>query len=492
MKRMKKMMFLWFIAIVCILASCTKDGGIDPVSYSSDNLLKGKPVQGPLVVIPPSGGDDTDALLDAVNSAAAGTTIQLTEGEYHTRYFEIHGFNGVIKGAGRNKTFIMPYELIEVMPQINDWNKMPSWWRILGGNVTISDLAFRTGDGTLLADDDPFYNDALVSLITVNNFSLNYQYYDPQPMTFNFINVDVLGGYLGPDEVGYAGLPHNVVMAVWFGMDIWVPAEPIPLSSITCNMSGCFFEDVGQGFEALGCGDNSTLVFDRNRVDNAAWGAFFTGNYGSRIWITNNTFSGSMIYDLLISDWEWGLLGAIPIPAKRSEYYVTGNTFNVSNVISSFILKDERGVAVPDFYYPTLAMVKNNLFNLCEGSTGISCLNSRDAQVRNNKLAGSAAYGVYVDGVVVYDIWTGSELGIGESKNALILGNNFSSLTTSGSDIYLSALSSNCTVVGNGKDDVIDLGTDNKIVGMNKMSGGNHAGPAIGDNFRMMPKMRGH
>ena len=485
---MKNKLFLWLIAVVCILASCSKDDGIDPVSDSSDALLKGKPVHGPVIVLPPSGGDDTDALLDAVNTAAPGTTIQLTEGEYHTRYFEIHGFDGCIKGAGRNKTFITPYGLIEVMPQYNDWNLMPCWWRILGGNVTISDLAFRTGDGTLMADVDYYYNNTLICLISVNNFSLNYQYDDPQPMTFNFVNVDVLGGFLGPDEVGYIGLPHNVLMALWFGMDIWVPTEPVPLSMGTCKVSNCFFDDVGQSFEALGCGDQATLILDRNRVSNAAWGAFYTGNYGSKIWITNNTFSGSMIYDLLISDWEWGILGAVPLPAKRSEYYVTGNTFNVSNMISSLILKDERGVAVPEFYFPTLALVKSNTFNLCEGSTGISCLNSLDAQVRNNRLTGSAAYGVYVDGTMVYDIWTGSELGIGESKNTLILGNNFSGLTTSESDIYLSPLSSNCTVVGNGKDDVIDLGTNNKIVGMKMVPGGNHAGPTIRDNFRMMPR----
>jgi hypothetical protein len=93
---------------------------------------------------------------------------------------------------------------------------------------------------------------------------------------------------------------------------------------------------------------------------------------------------------------------------------------------------------------------------------------------------------------MVYDIWTGSELGIGESKNTLILGNNFSGLTTSESDIYLSPLSSNCTVVGNGKDDVIDLGTNNKIVGMKMVPGGNHAGPTIRDNFWMMPRPGHH
>jgi len=480
------------LAAVCFLASCSKDGGFDPASDSIDDFLKGKPVSGPVIILPPSGGDDTDALLNAVNSAAPGTTIQLTDGIYRTRYFEIHGFNGSIKGAGRNRTYIMPYGLIEVMPQYDVWNLMPAWWRILGGNVTISDLAFRTGDGTLLADVDAYYGNTLICLIAVNNFSLDYQYDDPQPMTFNFIDVDILGGFLSPGEVGYAGLPHNVLMALWVGMDIWVPAGPVPLSIGTFKVTNCFFEDVGQCFEALACGDEVSLLFDRNRTSNCGWGGFFAGNYGSKIWVTNNIFSGSMIQDLLIQDWEWGIIGSTPLPETRSEYFVTGNTFKVSNPIPSLTIKDERGIAAPDFYLPTLAILKNNIFSLCEGSTGICCLNSCDAQISNNRVAGFAEMGVYVDGADVYDIWVypPALLGTGEAKNTLILGNNFSGLAATEADIVLGELSSGCTVVGNGKEDVIDLGTNNTVVGMNKAGGGNHAGPMIRDNIRMMHHMR--
>jgi hypothetical protein len=114
---MKNKLFLWLIAVVCILASCSKDDGFNAGTDPSNDLLKARHVNGPVVVLPPSGGDDTDDFLAAVAAAVPGTTIQLAEGEYHFRYTEILGFNGRIKGAGRDKTFLMPYGLIEVLPQ---------------------------------------------------------------------------------------------------------------------------------------------------------------------------------------------------------------------------------------------------------------------------------------------------------------------------------------------------------------------------------------
>jgi len=85
----------------------------------------------------------------------------------------------------------------------------------------------------------------------------------------------------------------------------------------------------------------------------------------------------------------------------------------------------------------------------------------------------------------------GNEAGVGEAKNVLILGNNFTGLNAM-TDIVLGDNSSNCTVVGSGKESVINTGTNNKIVGMKMKYGGNHIGPAIRDNFRMWHGMRHH
>jgi hypothetical protein len=473
---------------VCLLASCSKDPVYDPGSYDSDVMLKARPVHGPQVLLPPSGGDDTDALLAAIAAAPPRTTIQLSEGEYHFRPLEIRGFDGMIKGAGRGKTFLMPYGLIETGPQYA-LNIMPTWWHILGGNVTISDLVFRTEDGIMLEDVDPYFNKALACLITVNNYDSGYHFDNPAPMTFCLVNVDILGGSIDP-ALGGMGLPYNVIMSLWFGTDVWVPSGPLPLCNGTIKITNCTFDNVGQGFEAIGCGDKTTIYLNGNRTDNVAWGTFFTGNYGSKIFVTGNSFNGASISELSIGDWDWGLMGDTDFPDTQSIYVVTGNTFNTLHEINSLILRDDRGVAAPDYYLPTRVLVKNNRFNLCEGSTGISCINSRGAQVRNNYFKGNAVIGVRVDGGDVYSLLTGEYFGIGDAKNNLILGNSFSALSASEADIYLGERSSQCTVAGNGNETVIDLGTDNIIVGMKEVHGGHNPGLLIRDNFRMMHHMR--
>ena len=71
------------------------------------------------------------------------------------------------------------------------------------------------------------------------------------------------------------------------------------------------------------------------------------------------------------------------------------------------------------------------------------------------------------------------------ANNVLVLGNNFTGLNATDADIVLGDNSSNCTVVGNGKESIINTGTNNKIVGMKKKPGGAHIGPTIRDNFHM-------
>ena len=489
---MKKNLFLWFIALVCILASCSKDDGLNSGMDPDNDMLKSKPVNGPMVVLPPSGGDDTDALLDAVNSAAPGTTIQLAAGVYHIGYIEIHGFNGCIKGAGRDKTTISPAELIEVVPQA-ERNLLPTWWRIIGGDVKLSDLAFKTGDGTLLADAEPYYGKVLPALLTVNNYNADYHPNDPQPMNFDMYNVDFICGAIDP-ALGYLGEPYNVLMTFWVGMDVYWPNDPFYFTSGTYNIVNCYVENAFQGYEAFSLGENAVLTIDRCRTDECPYGIFCAASFNSKMYLTNNTLKNTKFYGIWVTDTDFGLLGNSIVPFSRCEYVITGNTFNPLPGSISLLMVDERVVSYPDIYFPLLTLVKNNLFNLTEGSIGVSCMNSVDPQIRNNRFTGLAGMGVYVDGAEVYDIWTvpPTLLGMGEAKNALILGNNFSGLTTTEGDIVLGENSFDCTLVGNGKESVIDLGTNNKIVGMKMMPGGNHAGPTIRDNFRMMPNMRHH
>ena len=486
---MKKKLFFWFIAGIIILASCAKDEITDPSMVTE----KARHVKGPVTWLAPSGGDDTQAFVDAFAASTPGSVIQLAPGVFHVAYIELLGFNGCLKGSGRDKTFITPYDLIKVGPQA-DRNLLPTWWRIIGGDVTISDVTFKTGDGSLLEDVDAYYGKTLCCLIAVNNYNFYYQFDAPQPMNFSFINSNIIGGALDPDQAGWAGLDYNVLMNLWIGTDVYWPVEPVILTSGKYIISNSYFEHCGDGFEAFSLGGQAVLICDRSKTKDCVYGTYCTANFGAKIFLTNNVFTNSLWYDIYLEDNDYGILGDIPFPSNRCEYVITGNTFNVSPWISSLVLMDDRGIMNSDIYVPTLALIKNNNFKLAEGSTGISCMNAMDSQVRNNHFSGMAAKGVYVDGADVYNLllYPPEYIGTGEAKNVLILGNNFNGLISTEADIVLGENSFDCTVVGNGKDDVIDLGTNNKIVGMKMVPGGNHAGPTIRDNFRMMPGMRHH
>lgn len=487
-----KKIFLLIIVVTCIIASCSKDDRFNPGQFPDADFIKGYHgnVHFPVISVPPDqdgDGNDTEELLAAIAAAEPGSVIKLTEGIYHLGYLELFGFEGTIAGAGKDKTIISPAELIATIPQVEQ-NFVPTWLKIIGGDVTISDLTIKTGDGPLISDSDPWYNKILACLLTVNNYNVNYFPDDPPPMNFTLRNVDFLCGTLEPAD-GYLGLDYNVLMALWIGTDAYWPTEDVVLASGKYNVVNCYFKDMFQGIEGFSLGEDAVMTADRNKTQNNACGMYFTANYNSRINISNNTFKNSVWYDVSIEDTDWGLLPQIN-PYKRCEYTITGNNFNQLPGTSSVVLKDYWGVMKPDKYQPMLITLKNNRFNLVDGSIAVSCLNSVDAQIRNNIFKGTANTGIYVDGVIIIDPWTGEELGMGSAKNALILGNNFTGFQAISADIHLGANSSNCTVVGNGKDSVIDEGTGNKIVAMKKKSGGHHPDVSFRNDFRMHG--RGH
>jgi hypothetical protein len=223
--------------------------------------------------------------------------------------------------------------------------------------------------------------------------------------------------------------------------------------------------------------------------------AYFTANFNSRISVTNNIFSGSTANDILIEDIDWGLLVgyAVVKPLKRCQYTVAGNTFNVAPSSSSVVLWDTWKAQNYDEILPMQLKLNGNVFNLTEGSTGITAVNSQDAVISNNRFKGFCTTGILIDGI------TTDRFGIpllnpdkAYADNALILGNNFSGLQSIQADIVLGERSKNCTVIGSVKDDVINNGTNNKIMGMNPVHKGYHFGPTIRDNFRKWHGMRHH
>ena len=486
---MKRLFFL-IIAAGCVVSSCSKADRDNPGQLSSDAFSKAFPVHGPVIVVPPNkdgDGNDTEELTAAFTAAKPGTVVKLLPGTYYAGYMELYGFQGSIIGSGREKTIIILKPSIDQKTQ-NNANKTSGWWRLIGGDIKMSEITFKTPDGFLSDEGDYFsqWGSDLYSMFMVNNY--NDEYYHPEePQNLMVKNCNFIGGINSDlSHEGYWQTEFNTYLGVWVGVDYSWPKENVkyPLTKGEYVFKDCYFENFLDGVEGFSLGEEATMTVAACKFNNNMWPLFFTANYNSRIYITDNMFTKSMEYEIVIEDLDFGFLPNTEVkPIKRCSYVITGNQFNKSSVSSIFLCDIWIGTD-PTQRLPMLFTIKGNRFNLSGNVSAITAINSQDPVIRNNNFQGTGDMGILIDGAIKdlygYDI----PLEV-YAKNALLLGNNFSGLKTTTAAVVLGEKSMNCTVVGTGKEKVIDDGINNKVTGMKKVPGGHHFGPAIRDNLRM-------
>jgi len=492
---MKKLLFLSFSALCILIASCSKDSGFDPGSGLSPELSKGYPAHTSVIVVPPNqdgDGDDTDDLLAAFTSAGPGTVIRLLEGVYYVGYMEISDFNGSLIGAGKSKTIIYPETPIDNQSQL-DRNIVPTWWRFIGGNILISNLTFDTTVPEPIQNynHELWMGKDLFAMLIFNDYNVN-SIADNTYQKALVKDVDFIGGYddAGGDPGSYQWMTdHNIIEGIWIGLDYGFPLSGVnyPLTKGEYHLENCYFEHILSGIEAFGAGEKASISVSNSKFNNCMCQAYFTTNFNSRITLTNNVFSGSTGNDLVIEDTDWGLVYGYAIiePVRRTQYTLTGNIFNASPSTSSVILWDDWVAQNQDDILPMQLKVNGNTFNLTEGSTGLTAINSQDAIIKNNRFKGTCLTGIMVDGIPADRFGTPLQNpDKAYADNVLLLGNSFSGLAAE-ADIILGERSRNCTVVGAEKDEIVDNGTNNKVIGTKPLHKGYNFGPFIMDNFRM-------
>ena len=489
---MKKLISLMCGAVCILIASCSKDSGFGPGSDPAFALSKGHPVFGPVINYSPAAdGDDTDELLAILNTVEPGTVIKLVEGEYHVGYMEITDFIGSIVGAGVDKTIIYPLTPLIYEVQFSE-NIVPCWLRFTSGDIFISQMTFNTDAIGPIHDysDESTMGEDLFSIFVLADYNEKHRFDEPyQKVTFKKVNL------IGGTDEGINGnmTNNNTIIGIWCGSDFWWPIDGLdyPLTRGEYTITDCYFYNFLDAAEGFGLSEYASMKVSNSRFDNCLWPLYFTANHGSRIYISNNTFSKSTDSDVIIEDLDWGILSNTYInPDVRSHYTLTGNVFNVESPAASLILWDNYAATSPEEVPPMKITIKGNTFNLVDGSSGIWAINSQDANILNNRFKGSCVNGIMIDGIQTDRYGTPLPLEA-KAKNVLVLGNNFAGLNAV-TDIVLGENSMNCTVVGNGKESVIDNGTNNKIAGMKKKPGGHHIGPTIRDNFRKWHGMRHH
>ncbi|MFN8206914.1 MAG: hypothetical protein U0T82_05825 [Bacteroidales bacterium] len=426
---------------------------------------------GVTITVPPSGGDDTPALLQAfadAKEAGPGTVIQLLEGTYTIGMIEVHDFVGTFTGVGKGKTVITN---LTCLPCEAQWeqNQLPALVKFVGGNLKLSKMTYRMQDGepcTRGPLNDAIYGD-IATLLVLADYSSNFVP-ETRKIIASLNNVEFIAG----DDGGYGlfSSPGNVAMMVYCGSDMIFATDFMPLSFGHVTIQNCYFENAMCGPDFWAFDENSSVLVENCVLNECDQQIFMGAMLGSDVRFKNNLFKNGTLVDMYIEAWDWGYYPGI-IPSHPTRYEITGNRFQSTAGEVSLFIRDQSRLQDPYGYPAAFAEIKNNLFSTCkgtlnypnvygfrEGIAGIEALNLRDARIIGNKFFGSGDYGIMLDGDSASGAW---------AENISCLGNQFFNTNYEVGSIFLGPYSKNCMVAGSGTGigTFVDLGTNNRISG---------------------------
>lgn len=400
-----------------VCTTCTKDE-ILPTPDGESSALKTAPVENVVITVEPSGGDDTQAVLNAFEAAKAagqGSIVYLTEGIFHlSAPVIVEDFVGTMIGAGKNST------------------------EILTGGLGESMFTFQSLSGA--------YS------ISISDLTLRYTHLSaPEPVVLKF-HEGVLKSYIHIQNVDFIGTPDQCSDATV----ICVSINPLYNPNVTLEtvIEGCTFDQVGEAIKILNDMESSFLIL----------GNMFINCVNGIVQFDSN----SSVFEVVSNRFEFKQPKCYPFTA--GVYLFGGNPQAISRFLiqqNDFIIDFASGIGLLDisyFFDGAKSMdveIKSNKFLLNDIEwDGITNLASQDVIIGNNKFEGNALTAVGAG-------WWNSDWPV---ENMIILGDNVNSLFAQSSfPIVLTEKTSNCIVIGNSKDNVLNLGTNNILTGVNNM-----------------------
>jgi hypothetical protein len=459
MKTMKSILLVCFAA--GFLLSCNRTDFTD--NYPGNDLKKSR-VEHEVIIVTPSGGDDTENLYAAIAEAMSyghGNVVRLAEGEYYLGCMEIRDFYGTLTGAGKDQTIItlLPEMDIDVL-----WAQglMHSQIRFAGGDVTLKNFTIQTPPGPVSTGGPDMGH--ILSIFNFSAFNAVYELGNQdRSISVDIDNVRFKGQFLegGP---GYVN-SYNCFIGVRAGFDcfpnVWT-GTLIPREKINFRVTNSEFDTFCYGLALEGLKNSKAVVGGMN-----AGNVFSNTDQLGGIWesrdfelvMEGNEFNVpwySYGWDIDDSSWYPNLLED-EFSTRASLCNIRANTFNLESSTYGLYLNNRRQLNIED-EIPIAFQVKNNHFNMTDWYPwGIISLRTKGAVIRNNIFRGNGDIGIYLR---TY------------SSGGLVLGNNFSGSEYGTAAIYLHSSTSDFTVIGGGNnnENVINNGTNNIISGVNVSS----------------------
>jgi len=405
MRRGKRLATTVLVMVVCT-AVLLLTFGVPTTTARETSGLATTAAAAHVIVVRPSGHDDTANLQGALNACASNAwtcTIQLVRGTYYMYQVTAVGFTGTIIGAGEGSTIIQAEpNLPSPNPLYNSttssfWNgppgpsnPWPALFTFVGGSFEVSGVTFS----------EPYFHpslgyyyqgaayDALVGVVIVTSTESGAS------SNVHFDHVAVFGA--PGDSAGF-----NLLNGIDFEGLTLVPggttvADLEPLSgSLSVTNSAFVSLDSGPWFANVLNGD-ITVCFD-SAVNSADPFGFFD-TYGSVV-----TFCGNRASDVEFGSALFIVEGLEIFSQVATTVSISGNYFQVSD--------GSTGVLILDFTDSMSATVTGNVIltdtscgcyssseAVAYGYSAISLVGLASVSASGNVILGGGAAGVYLSG----------------------------------------------------------------------------------------------
>jgi hypothetical protein len=468
--------FLFIAGCIALFATCQKtDQVMDDLSGVE---LKNAPVV-PVFPVEPNGVDDTEAILQAFTDAQAagpGAIVQLSEGEFHLGFIEIHDFCGIFKGAGQGKT------VITAMNNLNsqllwDQHQVVTLMKFVGGEVQICQMTIQSPPGKLSVTGPP--QGHIYSFINFTTFTALYETRNDSRSIHAVVDHV---SFIGQTLAGGPGITkgYNCAYAIHAGWDCYgltdLPREKVNLTVTNSIFDTFYYGIVAEGVKncqfTIGKSTRGNLfknsdagfgIYQYRDIEVVGEGNTFDMNPGATY--------GIELHDGYDSYYPFFRAETATVP---STFNIGFNVFNMPRSRYALYINNVRRLS-PVLEIPSVYQVRNNVFCMENGlgySRGITCYRTKGMVIRNNRFTGPGNIGIYL---------------LNDNIEGLILGNNFSETEFSSSAVYLHSTTKNWAVVGGdliGR--IINNGTGNVITGMTVSTSDVSLGEMISDDLPEM------
>jgi hypothetical protein len=424
---------------------------------------------GNIFTVSPNGVDDTANILQAFADAQAsgpGATVQFTAGTFITDLINVVNFHGFVKGMGQDKTIITPRANLSCQAAI-DQGYLPSLFRFSEGSIKVSALTLN-----FPVDQCPPYTFSWWNGELTTWLYAGFTFTGPAPVNMTecgYLNRGKVDAAV--DRVSVIAREGASVVAEVIGGGEFVTQDSCSgygyNTDTTLKVTRSYFENGMMGGPVVANVDGGGIIIKGNTIKGGGFG----------MWVADVANAVVLVSDNILENPVWnginllqGAYAEIMVPAAPAQFIVRNNTIKIKDEYVWGILLVDNTPFLGENETPRMNVLLEGNQVIQNGPTtiGLVGMGVHNALVLNNRFSGQGETAI-ANGYP-------SSYGDFPSVGWFIRGNDLRSLqpyppATSMNKIVLGELSRDCRVVTGSTDDVLDLGTDNVVIGGRLRSG---------------------